>query len=278
MTNWSPAWRILRKDTLALMGLIGICLMVILAVFAPYVTPFAYEEQNLLNRLASPSPQHWLGTDTYGRDISTRVVWGGRVSLRVGLVGAAITVFIGTILGAVSGYFGGHVDNIIMRITDTVMSIPPFFLILAIVAAFGASLNLTILVIGLVYWPGTARLIRGEFLRLKEMDYVEASRAVGGTNVHIIQRHILPNAMAPLIVQTTLLMAETILIESGLSYLGLGAQPPLPSWGNMLTEGRRYIDSAWWIATFPGLAILVTVLSFNVFGDGLRDALDPKGR
>lgn len=269
-------WRRFRRNKMALLGGIVVVGLILVAIFAPYIATHNYSSQNLTNRLSAPSLEHFFGTDGYGRDVFSRVVWGSRVSLQIGFGAAGIALLIGIILGAIAGYYGGWVDNLIMRFTDIVMSIPALFLALTIISLFGASLVNTMIVIGIIYWTRTCRIVRGEFLSLRNKEFSEAALAIGSGDIRIIFRHLLPNAMAPIIVQGTLFIAQVILIESGLSFLGLGAQPPVPSWGNMLTEGYKFLSIAWWIATFPGLAILVMVLFFNLLGDGLRDALDPK--
>ena len=268
-------WGRLTRNRRGLLGGILVAAMVFAGTLAPILVPYGYSTQSLLNRLKPPSGAHWLGTDGFGRDVLTRVVWGSRVSLAIGLLATGLSIAIGTILGGAAGYFGGGVDIGIMRVADIFMSIPSLFLILIVVALFGASLTNTGLVIGFVTWALVARIVRSECLALRARDFVEAARALGAGHFRILVRHLLTNALPVIIVQGTLLLGQTILIESGLSYLGLGAQPPLPSWGNMLVEGRQFLLSAWWIATFPGLAIFATVLGFNLFGDGLRDALDP---
>lgn len=265
-----------RRNKLAVVGALIVVLIIVAAVFAPFVATHSYSRQNLRARLSAPSSEHWLGTDGYGRDVFSRVVWGARVSLQIGFGAAGIAVVIGVSLGAIAGYYGGFIDNVIMRFVDIMMCIPALFLTLTIIALFGASMTNTMLVIGLIYWTRTCRIVRGEFLSLRNREFTEAAKAIGLSDSRIIIRHLLPNALAPIIVQTTLFIAQAILIESGLSFLGLGAQPPVPSWGNMLTEGYKFLSMAWWIATFPGVAIFLTVLAFNLLGDGLRDALDPK--
>jgi len=262
-------------------GLVGglvVALILVVGTLAPAIAPYSYSTQSLLARLERPSAAHWLGTDGFGRDILTRVIWGGRVSLEIGLLATGLSVIVGTVLGGIAAYFGGAVDTAIMRIADVFMAIPALFLILVVVALFGAGLTNTAAVIGLVTWAQVARIVRGECLSLRARDFVDAARALGASHRRILGRHVLVNALPVIIVQATLLLGQTILIESGLSYLGLGAQPPLPSWGNMIVEGRQFLASAWWVATFPGVAIFVTVLGFNLFGDGLRDALDPRLR
>ena len=264
------------RDRFAVAGLALVGLMAASAVLAPWLAPAGYEQQDLARRLAGPGPGYLLGADGYGRDVLARLLWGARVSLIIGVAATGLTIGIGTLVGAVSGYAGGLADHLLMRVTDAVMSIPPLLLMLVIVSIYGAGTFMTPLVIGIVFWPGTARLVRAELLRLRSLEFVEAARGLGLSPARVLARHVFPNALGPVLVQTSLIAAEAILLESGLSYLGLGAQPPLPSWGNMLAEGRSFLDSAWWISTFPGLAIFLTVLGMNIVGDGMRDALDPR--
>jgi len=265
----------LKRNRRGLIGGVLVSVMVATGILAPWIEPYSYSTQSLIQRLRPPSDAHWLGTDGFGRDVLTRVIWGSRVSLEIGFLATGLSILVGTLLGGLAGYFGGGADTAIMRAADVFLSVPSLFLILIVVALFGASLVNTALVIGLVTWAHVARIVRGECLSLRTRDYVQAARALGANHRRILGRHLLANALPVVIVQATLLLGQTILIESGLSYLGLGAQPPLPSWGNMVVEGRQFLASAWWVATFPGLAIFVTVLGFNLFGDGLRDALDP---
>jgi len=274
MHTFDRLWRSQR----GLVGGLVVALILAVGTLAPAIAPYSYSTQSLLTRLERPSAAHWLGTDGFGRDILTRVIWGGRVSLEIGLLATGLSVIVGTVLGGIAAYFGGAVDTAIMRVADVFMAIPALFLILVVVALFGAGLTNTAAVIGLVTWAQVARIVRGECLSLRARDFVDAARALGASHRRILGRHVLVNALPVIIVQATLLLGQTILIESGLSYLGLGAQPPLPSWGNMIVEGRQFLASAWWVATFPGVAIFVTVLGFNLFGDGLRDALDPRLR
>ena len=258
-------------------GLGGVVVAAMLGtgLLAPAIAPYGYSTQSLLQRLRPPTAAHWLGTDGFGRDILTRVLWGSRVSLQIGFLATGLAVLVGTTVGGAAGYAGGPVESVLMRASDVFMAVPALFLILVVVALFGASLLNTALVVGFVTWAPVARIVRGECLTLRTREFVEAARALGASHRRILLRHVLVNALPALIVQATLLLGQTILIESGLSYLGLGAQPPLPSWGNMVVEGRQFLGSAWWVSTFPGVAIFVTVLGFNLFGDGLRDALDP---
>jgi peptide/nickel transport system permease protein len=269
-------WRRFRRHRLAMVGVVVLLTLYLVAIFAPQVAPYSPRQQNILNRFKPPSRQHLFGTDLYGRDIFSRVVHGSRISLSVGFVSMGIAVTIGTTIGAVAGYYGGWIDNVLMRFTEIVISFPVLFLILTVVAIIGPSIFNIMAVIGLTAWPGVARLVRGQFLSLREQDFSEAARALGAPDRRIIFRHILPNALAPIIVAGTLGVATAILVESALSYLGIGVQPPTPSWGNILYEGQSYMRRAWWYTVFPGLFIFMTVLSFNMVGDALRDALDPR--
>jgi peptide/nickel transport system permease protein len=268
----------LRHSQRGFVGGLVVLLILVTGTLAPAIAPYSYSTQSLLGRLERPSAAHWLGTDGFGRDILSRVIWGGRVSLEIGLLATGLSLLVGTLLGGVAAYFGGAMDTAIMRVADVFMAIPALFLILVVVALFGAGLLNTAAVIGLVTWAQVARVVRAECLHLRAREFVDAARALGASHRRVLGRHLLVNALPVIIVQATLLLGQTILIESGLSYLGLGAQPPLPSWGNMIVEGRQFLASAWWVATFPGVAIFVTVLGFNLFGDGLRDALDPRLR
>jgi ABC-type dipeptide/oligopeptide/nickel transport system permease subunit len=270
-------WRIFRRNRLALAALTFTLLLCLVAVLSPWIVPYDPAEQNVRNSLQAPSSEHWFGTDQWGRDIFSRVVVGTRVSLSVAVVAVTILISVGVVVGSIAGYYR-HFDGPLMRFVDMIMSIPGLFLLLTIVALFGPSLFNTMLIIGLISWMGTARLVRGQFLSLREKEFVEAARCIGVPASRIIFRHLLANTLAVIIVQATLFMAQAILIESSLSYLGLGAQPPTPSWGVMLSQGRDYMRQGWWGTVFPGLAIFVTVMAFNFLGDGLRDALDPRLR
>jgi len=263
-------------NRLALSGSIVILVLMLLAALAPLIAPCDPSRIDTSNILAAPSTAHLLGTDELGRDVLTRMIYSGRISLLVGFVAAGIATAVGVVIGAVSGYYGGVVDSVMMRFVDIMLCFPTIFLILAVIAVLGPSIWTIMIIIGLTRWMDVSRLVRAEFLTLKERDFVLASRAVGAGDVRIIFRHILPNALAPVLVSAVLGVGGAILIESGLSFLGLGVQPPTPSWGNMLTSGKDNIEIAWWLSLFPGLAILVTVLGYNLLGEGLQDALNPR--
>ena len=271
-------WRYFKKNKLAVGGLAVIVITFLIAGSASLMAPHDPGKTDVSLKLQSPSSQHVLGTDQLGRDVFSRMLYGSRISLSVGFVAVAISIIIGILVGALAGYYGGWVDSLLMRFVDIMICFPSFFLILTVVALLGPSLLKVMFVIGITSWMGTSRFVRAEFLSLRERDFVQAAQALGVRDLRIIFRHILPNALAPVFVTATLDVATAILVEAGLSFLGFGAQPPAPSWGNILTEGRTYIFDAWWLTIFPGLAILITVLSFNLLGEGLRDALDPRLR
>ena len=271
-------WRYFKRRWMAVGSLVIIVIIFLIAGFASFLSPYDPGKTNVAFKLKSPSFQHYLGTDNLGRDVFSRMLYGSRVSLSVGFVAVAISVGIGILVGAMAGYYSGWVDSLLMRFVDVMLCFPSFFLMLTVVALLGPSLFKVMVVIGITSWMGTARFVRAEFLSLRERDFTQAAKALGVKDLRIIYRHILPNAMAPVFVTATLGVASAILVESGLSFLGFGAQPPAPSWGNILTEGRAYIFDAWWLTVFPGFAILVTVLSFNLVGEGLRDAIDPRLR
>jgi len=273
---YSIFWPRLRRNRLALFGGSIVLLLFIVSLLAPLISPYDPSAINAWKVLAPPSWQHWFGTDELGRDVLSRVLYGSRVSLKVGFVAVGIAVSIGTIVGLVSGYYSGLVDATLMRLVDIMLCFPAFFLILAIITFLEPSIWYIMMVIGLTGWMGVARLVRAETLSIREMDYILAARCIGCSNSRIIFRHILPNAISPVLVSATLGIAGAILTESALSFLGIGVQPPTPSWGNILTSGKDYIEFAWWLSLFPGLAILVTVLAYNLLGEGIRDALDPR--
>jgi peptide/nickel transport system permease protein len=267
------------RNRLAVIGLMTILVLYAAAIAAPLIQ--RYDETALVPgmRTKPPSAEHWLGTDRNTRDVWARLVVGGRVSLAAGFAAVAIVMTIGVTLGALAGFFGGVLDQLVMRTTDILLAIPLILLLITAASLFQPSLLTTITVIGVTGWPGTARLVRGQFLMLKNQEYVAAARAMGASSPRIMFRHLFPNTLAVIIVQATIWLSFAILLEASLSYLGLGVQVPTPSWGNMLQDGQRELQSgAWWLTLFPGLAIFITVLSFNLLGDGLRDALDPRHR
>jgi peptide/nickel transport system permease protein len=271
-------WRAFAKNRLAVVGGVVVAALVSLAVFAPVLAPWDPHRPNVRNILMSPSAKHPLGTDALGRDVLSRMLYGARVSLAVGFVSVGIAVCIGTMLGSFAGYKGGLVDATIMRFVDLMLVFPRLFLLLAVLAFLRPSLWTIMGVIGLTGWMGVARLVRAEFLSLREREFVLWSQSVGASGFRVVWRHILPNAMAPVLVAMTLGIPAAILTESGLSFLGIGVQPPHATWGNILNEGKDALEIAWWLSVYPGLAILVTVLSYNLLGEGIRDALDPRLR
>ena len=250
----------------------------LIAIFAPWLAPQDPNAQILLDRLKPPSWAHWMGTDSLGRDILSRAIWATRVSLSVSLVAMLITILVGVSLGLIAGFLGGAVDSFIMRATDMLMAFPVFILLITMVAIYGSSLTLLILFLGLTAWPLTARTIRAETLSLRNRDYIDAARVSGATTPRILVRHLLPGVASIIFVAATLRVATVILVESSLSYFGLGVTPPTPTWGNMAAEGRLYLDTAWWLTAFPGMLVVITVLAYNLLGDGLRDELDPRRR
>jgi peptide/nickel transport system permease protein len=269
-------WKRFKRNKLAVAGGVCVLLLFLIAALAPVFSPYDPNDIDRTQILEPPSRSHLLGTDDLGRDVLSRMIYGSKISLAVGFVAVGLATIIGVILGAVSGYYGGWTDRLIMRFIDIMLSIPTFFLILAVIAFVGPSIWNIMLVIGLTSWMGVARLVRAEFLSIKEREFVLAARAIGAGDVRIIFRHIMVNSMSPVFVSAVLGVAAAILVESALSFLGIGVQPPTPSWGNMLTLGKDNIEIAWWLSVFPGLAILFTVLVYNLVGEGLRDALDPR--
>lgn len=269
-------WRRFRRNRFAVAGGIIVLLMFLVSFLAPYITPYDPDALDAYHVLLAPSSAHWLGTDDLGRDVFTRIVFGAQVSLKVGFVSIGIATLIGCIVGLFAGYYGGWIDSVLMRFVDIMLCFPTFFLILTVVAIVGPSIWYIMIIIGVTGWMGVSRLVRAEVLSIREREYIMAARAIGCSDARIIFRHILPNAIAPVLVYATLGIAGAILTESSLSFLGLGVQPPTPSWGNILTSGKEYIEFAWWLFLFPGLAIMVTVLSYYLLGEGIRDALDPR--
>jgi peptide/nickel transport system permease protein len=269
-------WKRFKKNKLAVWGGALVFLLFAIATIAPLIAPYPAEQIDVNNILKAPSSKHLLGTDDLGRDVLSRMIFGARVSLSVGFIAVGIATLIGILLGAISGYYGHWVDSLIMRFVDIMLTIPSFLLILAVIAFIGPSILNIMVVIGTTSWMGVARLVRAEFLSLKEREFILAARSIGASDIRIIFRHILPNALTPVFISFILGIAGAILLESGLSFLGLGVQAPNPSWGNILSSGREYLEIAWWLIVFPGLAILITCLSYYLLGEGIREALDPK--
>jgi peptide/nickel transport system permease protein len=269
-------WKRFRKNKLALLGGFIVLFLFVVAVFAPWISPYDPGQIEIKRVLEEPGAKHLFGTDSLGRDVLSRMIWGSRISLLVGFVAVGIATLIGIFLGSLAGYYGRWADNLIMRFVDIMLCFPTFFLILAVIALLEPSIWNIMIVIGVTGWMGVARLVRAEFLSLKERDYAVAEKALGAKDFRIIFRHILPNALAPVLVSATLGVAGAILTESALSFLGIGVQPPTPSWGNILTAGKDNIEIAWWLSLYPGLAILITVLGYNLLGEGIRDSIDPR--
>ncbi|MEN6473357.1 MAG: ABC transporter permease [Syntrophaceae bacterium] len=263
-------------DKLAMAGLVTVLFFFFISLGAPILAPYDPNVIDVANVLSPPSPSHPFGTDELGRDVLSRMIYGAGISLKVGFVAVGIAVVIGILLGAVAGYYGGWIDMVIMRLVDIMLCFPSFFLILAVIAFLEPSIFNIMAVIGLTSWMGITRLVRAEFLTLKERDFILAERAMGAGSARIIFSHILPNALAPVLVSATLGVAAAVLTESALSFLGIGVQPPTPSWGNILTQGKEVLGVAWWMSVYPGLAILLTVLGYNLLGEGIRDAIDPR--
>mgnify|MGYP000100212249 CR=1 FL=1 len=275
---WEIAFRRLRRHRVAMAGGAVIALLVLVSAAAPWLAPYRFDQIDLLNRLSPPSPRHPLGTDELGHDVLTRLLYAGRVSLTVGFSAALASALVGTVVGLFSGFYGGRLDSVLMRFVDIMLSIPDLPILIVLSRYFGGSLLGIILVITAFGWMGTARLVRGEILKLRTCEFVDAARALGASNARIMFRHLVPNALAPVIVSATLAVGGAILTEAALSFLGIGIQPPTPSWGNMLQNAQDFIWRTPLLAFWPGLMIFLTVLCFNFFGDGLRDALDPRLR
>jgi len=271
-------WRQFRRNQLALVGGAVVLVLSLAALLAPVLAPYEPSAYDVKKILLPPGPGHWLGTDQIGRDLLSRMLYGAQISMAVGFVSVGIAVLVGTLIGTVAAYYGGRVDEFLMRFVDLMLNFPRFFLLLTLIALLRPSIWVIMTVIGLTGWMGLARLVRGEILSLKEREFVLGARALGVPDRRIMFRHILPNALVPVLVSATIGVAGAILAESGLSFLGLGVQPPTPSWGNILIDGKANLEIAWWLSVFPGMAILVTVLAYNLFGEGLRDALDPRLR
>ena len=268
----------ISRNLLLFLGAFIVLFFIIVAIFAPFIATYDPSATNLKGTFLPPSSKHFFGTDDIGRDVFSRVVYGSRVSLFVGFIAVGISLIIGVILGLASGYYGGKVDSIIMRFTDIMLSFPSFFLILAVIAFLKPSIINVMIVIGFTGWMGVARLVRAEVMSVKNREYITAAILQGLSHKRIMFKHILPNVLSPVFVTATLSIAGAILLESSLSFLGLGVQPPTASWGNILTDGQKNIINAWWLSLFPGLAIVFTALGYNLLGEGLRDLLDPKNK
>lgn len=263
---------------LGVLGILLISTVVLVALMAPVLTSYEYDDVNLQERLVGPSFRHLCGTDMLGRDIFTRVLFGARISLIIGVITVLSALAAGTVVGLVSGYFGSPLDDLLMRVTDSFMALPYLVLALAFVAVLGPNLRNALLAMAVVWWPKYARLVRGGVLAVRKSEYVEAATAIGSSDLRIMFRHILPNVFPPLVIQGSLDFGEAILVAATLSFIGLGAQPPSPEWGSMISSGRAWLRDAWWVPTFPGIAILLTALGYNLLGDTLRDVLDPRVR
>lgn len=277
-SQWKEVWRRLRQNKMAMLGLGILIFLVIIALSADLLFPRGFDDQVISRRFQMPNKEFWFGTDNFGRGILDRMVHGARVSLSVGLFAVSISIVFGGLLGAAAGFYGGKVDNIIMRSLDVLLAIPSILLAISIVSALGGGLFNVMLAVGISSIPGYARIIRASVITLKGQEFIEAARAIGATDWRIILRHIIPNSLAPIIVQGTLGVAGAILSAAGLSFIGLGLSPPNPEWGAMLSGGRQFIRDHWPMTLFPGLAIMITIFALNLLGDGLRDALDPKLR
>ena len=269
-------WKRLKKSKTAMFGLVIIVLLVLMAIFADFVAPYSYKEQNFEDRFQYPSWEHIMGTDDFGRDIFSRVIYGARISLFVALVSVVISFAVGVTLGVTAGFYGGGYETVVMRVLDAFMSIPSLLCAVSVSAALGTGLIQTAIAIAIATVPAFARIARASVITVKGVEYVEAARSIGANNFRIMLRHIIPNSLAPIFVQTTLSIVNAILTISMLSFIGLGIQLPTPEWGSMLAMGREYIRDFWPVVTFPGVMIMITLISFNMLGDGLRDALDPR--
>nr|WP_246197218.1 nickel transporter permease [Cytobacillus depressus] len=273
---WKEAWRSFCRNKLAVVGLGIVIFFIIVAILAPVIAPYSFKDQELSKRLLAPSSENWFGTDDFGRDIFSRIVYGARISLTVGFFAVLGSSIIGTMLGIIAGYYGRWVDTIISRIFDIMLAFPSILLAIAVVAILGPSVQNALIAIAVINIPNFGRLVRSKVLSVKQEEYIMAAKAVGMKDARILLRHILPNSMTPIIVQATLAIATAIIEAAALGFLGLGAQAPTPEWGKMLADSRQYLVQAPWTLFFPGLAIMLTVLGFNLMGDGLRDVLDPK--
>lgn len=273
---WHLVWSQFKRQRLAMAAFVLVLVLVGLALFAPWLSPYAPDSYDLNLILESPSSRHWLGTDDLGRDVLSRLIFGSQVSLSVGFVAVGLYVVIGILLGAVAGYYGGWIDMVISRAIEVMLCFPTFFLILAVLAFVGPSIYNIMVVIGITQWTGIARLVRGEVLRFREREFILAAKQAGASDLRLIFKHLLPNALAPVLVSASFGVASAILTESSLSFLGFGVPPQTPSWGAILAQAQAYMDTAWWLTLAPGLAIFLTITAYNLVGEGLRDAIDPR--
>lgn len=273
---WVNTWKRLKRNRRAIVGLVILIFLVLIALLAPVLAPQGYDAQNLDDAFLSPSWQHPFGTDNLGRDVLVRLMYGSRISLQLGLVSVLISAVGGIVFGAIAGFYGGRVDDVFMRIMDVFQCIPSMLLAIAIAAILGSGINNAMIAIGVSGIPGFARLIRASILSIRENEYIEAARAITASDARIIVKHIIPNTLSPILVQASLSIANAILVASSLSFIGLGAQPPIPEWGAMIAGARGFIRDYWYLVTLPGIAIMAAVVSFNLIGDGIRDALDPR--
>lgn len=273
---YHDAFKRLRKDKVAMVCMVVVILIVLAAIFAPLITPYEEDYMDIGNELSGPSAEHWLGTDEFGRDVFTRIIYGSRVSLMVGLVAESIAVAIGLIVGAVAGFYGGKVDAVLSRIIEIFASFPHILFAIVVMFVLGTGIINVFIAVGVVGWTGLARVIRSQIMQLKQKEYVEAARASGGRNMQIIFRHLIPNCLSTIIVVATMNIPSDIMYEASLSFLGLGVQPPQASWGSMISEARKFMRQNPGYSVFPGIALIITVLAFNLLGDALRDALDPR--
>ena len=271
---WRDAWIRLRKNRLAMIGGMTLIVVTLLCLLAPFVSPYGYEQQDLVLGAAGPSARHWLGTDVFGRDLLTRILYGGRISLMVGLIATGVALIIGVTWGAIAGYVGGRVDAVMMRFVDIVYALPFMIFVVLLMVVFGRNLLLLFLVIGAVEWLTMARIVRGQVQSLKQLEFIEAAVSLGLSGWTIIRRHLIPNAIGPVIVYTTLTIPSVMLLEAFISFLGLGIQPPQSSWGSLIAEGVETMEEFPWLLIFPGIALSLTLFALNFLGDGLRDALD----
>jgi len=273
---WQDAWVKLRKNRLAICGLVVLLLLGLVSLLTPWIAPYGYEEQNLILGASPPSAEHWLGTDIFGRDMLTRIMYGGRVSLTVGLIATAVALMIGVLWGAIAGFVGGRVDAVMMRLVDILYALPFMIFIVLLMVVFGRNIFLLFFAIGAVEWLTMARIVRGQVMTLRKQEFVEAAYSLGLSQWTIIRRHIIPNTLGPVIVYTTLTIPSVMLLEAFLSFLGLGIQPPQSSWGLLISYGVETMEEFPWLLIFPGLTLSITLFALNFLGDGLRDALDPR--